>query len=83
MGLWHKEIVKLDGSIKVYVKIQNEFTGHIREGIREIFHKNGIDYFRADGRVYNVTEDIKAYKAYEENIKNALKFYNETNYLRR
>ena len=77
MSIWHHEIVKVNGEYKAYVEIQNEFTGNITGRLQTIFHKNGIDYVRADGRMLNVTNDLLNQKRYEETVKEALQYYKE------
>lgn len=76
MGLWSFDLVRVDGSLRVYTRVQNEFTGTITDGIRDIFmDKDGRKYFRADHRTYDITDKIKAFTAHEAEIEKALEFY--------
>lgn len=50
MSIWDTEIVRVDGELKAYVKVQNEIKGGITGCLRNI-HLDGNRYYcRADGR---------------------------------
>ena len=77
MSIWDTEIVRVDGELKVYVKVQNEVTGGITGCLRNI-HLDGNRYYcRADGRRVDVTSKRDAYIRYEGKIDSAMKFYND------
>lgn len=80
MSLYDYELVRLNGDIKAYVRIQNDYTGQITEGIRNIFLKCNKRYFRADGQEVNVTSKYEEFRIKEGKIRDALKWYNETKF---
>lgn len=50
MSIWHKEVVRIDGDLKAYIGVQNDYTGAIKYSLREI-HLDGDTYYcRADGQ---------------------------------
>lgn len=80
MSIWHKEVIKVNGTLKAYVEVQNDYTGAIVGGLREI-HEDGLNkYVRADGNRVDVTEECNALAKYEETVKDALKFYKNNHY---
>lgn len=82
MAIWAYDLVRCNGTLKVYVEVQDDWTGQITSGIREIFHKDARSYYRTQGAAHDITDEVKAFKEREEKIKKALKFYDETSYLR-
>lgn len=70
MSVYSKEIVRCNGDLKVYVRIQNDYTGQIMEGIRNIFDKDGRKYFHADGCKHDIT-DLVNDELMREEYKNA------------
>lgn len=83
MGIWHKEVIRVNGDLKAYIEVQDDYTGSIRGGLRDI-HLDGNTYFvRADGKRIIVTEERQALLNYEDKCKNAIKWYDSTAYARR
>lgn len=80
MSLYSLELVRLNGDIKAYVRIQNDWSGQITEGIRNIFLKNDRYYIRVDGQEHNVNRQRDDFLMNEQHIKDALKWYKETKY---
>lgn len=80
MSIYNYELTQLNGDIKVFVRVQNDWSGAITEGIRNIFNKNGIYYFRADGQEVNVTEQRAKWIAHEEYIRKAVDWYEKTKF---
>ena len=80
MSVYSSEIVKCNGDLKVYVRIQNDWSGQITEGIRNIFSKDGRKYFRAEGNEHDVTRAIEEYSMREDKIRAALDWYNKTKF---
>ena len=80
MSLYSLELVRLNGDIKAYVRIQNDWSGQITEGIRNIFLKDDQYYINADGCKHVVNKQRDDFLMKEEHIKDALKWYKETKF---
>lgn len=80
MSLYSLELVRLNGDIKAYVRIQNDWSGQITEGIRNIFFKDNRHYINADGCKHIVDKQLDDFRMKEEHIKDALKWYKETKF---
>ena len=80
MSIWHKEVLRVNGSLKAYIEVQNDWNGAIIGGLRDI-HLDGDTYFaRADGMRVNVTEDRDRYLQHEDTVKTALEWYHKTKF---
>ena len=79
MSVWYKEVVKVDGDLKCYIGIQNDFTGTILYQIRRIYYegKTGKHYVTADGKRVYIESEYQAELRHQEDIKDALKFYRD------
>lgn len=76
MSIWAYDLMRVDGSVRVYTRIQNEYTGQITDGIRDIFtDKNGKKYFRADHQQIFIDKEYNAFIEHENTVKSALDFY--------
>lgn len=80
MSLYSLELVRLNGDIKAYVRIQNDWSGQITEGIRNIFLKDNRYYIRVDGNEVNVNKQRDDFLMNEDHVKSALKWYAETKF---
>lgn len=80
MSLYSLELVRLNGDIKAYVRIQNDWSGQITEGIRNIFLKGDRYYINVDGQKHIVNRQREDFLMNEQHIKNALKWYTETKF---
>lgn len=80
MSLYSLELVRLNGDIKAYVRVQNEWSGQITEGIRNIFHKDDRYYIRVDGQEHKINHERDQFLMHEQHIKDALKWYKETKF---
>ena len=80
MSLYSLELVRLNGDIKAYVRIQNDWSGTITEGIRNIFLKDSRYYIRVDGNEVNVNKQRDDFLMHEDHVKSALKWYAETKF---
>lgn len=79
MSLWHYELCRLDGDIRVYVKTQDDYSGNINEGIRQTFCDEEGYYFRADGKKYYINTQREEFLIYEDNVNRALKIMRDNN----
>lgn len=80
MSLYSLELVRLNGDIKAYVRVQNDWSGQITEGIRNIFLKGDRYYINVDGQKHIVNRQREDFLMREEQIKDALKWYKETKF---
>ena len=81
MSIWHKEVTRVNGSLMAYVEVQNDYTGGIRKGLKEI-HVDGNRYFcRADGGRVDVTNERESYLNHESTVAAALKIYKQNSWL--
>ena len=80
MSLYSLELVRLNGDIKAYVRIQNDWSGQITEGIRNIFLKDDRYYIRVDGQEHNVNAERDRFLMNEQHIEDALRWYKETKF---
>ena len=80
MGLWKKEVVKIDGHLFCYVENQDDWTGQITNGIRKVKNKNGRYYVLNMGQRLDLTEAVNRLQQQEEYIKKAVKWYEQTNF---
>lgn len=80
MALWHCEVVRLDGELKAYVGIQNDYTGNVSYSLRNL-HLDGNNYYIvADGQHIKVNNEVESRLAYEDKIKHALEWYMKTKF---
>lgn len=80
MSIYNYELVRLNGDIKAYVRIQNDWSGQITEGIRNIFLKDNNYYFHADGTTVNVNTRREDFLRREDQIRTALDWYQKTKF---
>lgn len=80
MSLYSLELARLNGDIKAYVRIQNDWSGQITEGIRNIFLKDDRYYIRVDGQEIKVNAERDRFLMNEQHIKDALRWYKETKF---
>lgn len=81
MSIWHKEVVRVKGDLMAYVEIQNDWTGDIRGGLRELHIDGDRYYVRADGNRVDVTDDRQKMLDYEDKVKRALKIMRDNNFM--
>lgn len=72
------ECVKLDGHIKAYVRIQNEWTGEVRGRLCTIHtDKDNKKWIRADTKKIYIDQEITQYLVHEQEIEKAIQFYKD------
>ena len=72
MSIYNSEIVRVDGSLKAYIEVQNDWTGNIRYRLCTI-HIDGDDYYCiADGRRVILNDERRRVLDREDEIKRAL-----------
>lgn len=73
--IWDNEVLRVDGNLFVYTRIQNEFTGNISGHFRRIYKdKNGY-YAKADGKNNYLNGEVDAFLKREAYQKEAQGFY--------
>lgn len=78
MSLWDNEILRVDGHLFVYVRVQNDYSGNISGSFRRIYqNKNGDYYAKADGSNQNLTNQVNRFLASEIRQKEITDFYNK------
>ena len=72
MSIWGSEIVKADGNLYAYIRVQNDYTGNIAGSFRRIYKdKNGY-YAKVDGSNHYFNNQVKAFQDREALVRNAL-----------
>lgn len=76
MGIWDTEVIRVDGNLFAYIKVQNDYSGNVSGSFRRIYQdKHGHYYAKADGRNQNMDNQVKILLAYEEQTKRIRDFY--------
>ena len=75
MSIWSFDIIRADGNLFAYTRIQDDYTGNITGKFFRV-RMEGFDYyFRADGKRNICTRQVAALLASEDNIKQEHEFY--------
>ena len=69
MSIWDKEIVKANGDLYCFVRIQNEFTGNISGAFKKIYYKDGHHYCKADGKIQILDEEVARFRLNQSDVK--------------
>ena len=78
MGLWDTEVLRVDGNLFAYVRVQNDYNGNISGSFRRIYQdKNNHYYAKADGRNQNMDAQVQKFLAYELRQKEYKEFYDK------
>lgn len=78
MAIWDTEVIRVDGNLFAYVRVQNEYNGNISGSFRRIYqNKNGDYYAKADGRNQNLTKQVNIFLASEIRQKEITDFYHK------
>lgn len=78
MSLWDSEILRVDGHLFVYVRVQNDYSGNVSGSFRRIYqNKNGDYYAKADGINQNLTNQVNRFLVWEHGQKEMEDFYNK------
>ena len=80
MGLWKKEVVRIDGDLFCYVENQDDWTGKITNGIRRVKYKNGNYYVLNMGQRLNLNDDVFRLQSRESEIKEAVNWFKSTKF---
>ena len=75
--IWDVEVIKADGNLYAYIRVQNEFTGNISGSFRRIYKdKNGY-YAKADGKNNYMTNEVESYLKRASLEREAILFWKE------
>lgn len=78
MGLWDTEVLRVDGNLFAYVRVQNDYNGNISGSFRRIYQdKQGHYYAKADGRNQIMDAQVQIFIAYEIRQKEYKEFYDK------
>ena len=80
MSIWHKEVVRVDGDLKAYIGVQNDYTGQIRYSLRDIHLDGNTYYCRADGQRVFLNTERENWLRHEDEVKSALAWYKKTKF---
>ena len=69
MAIWDKEIIKANGELYCFVRIQNEFTGNISGAFKKVYYKDGHHYCKADGQIQFLDEDVARYNLKQSELR--------------
>lgn len=69
MSIWDKEIIKANGELYCFVRIQNEFTGNISGAFKKVYYKDGHHYCKADGQIQILDEDVARYNLKQSELR--------------
>lgn len=73
--IWSKQVLRVDGELKAYVRVQNEFTGSIQGRLYAIKESGNGFYVNADGERQDITKERDAFIEKEAFIKRAVDNY--------
>lgn len=80
MSIWHKEVVRLEGTLKAYLRIQDDWTGQITEGLRNIRCDGDTYYCNVGKQRVILNQERELFLRYEDKVKTALDWYNKTKF---
>lgn len=72
------EILRVDGNLYAYIRIQNEYTGNVSGSFRRIYKDKSGYYSRADGKnqyINNMVNNFLASEIKEKEIRDFYKKY--------
>ena len=73
--LYDSEVVRVNGDLYAFIRIQNEFTGNVSGSFRRIYKdKNGY-YAKADGKNNYMNSQVQGYIQRESQEKEYRDFY--------
>ena len=76
MSIWSYDIIRADGKLFAYIRIQDDYTGNIAGRFSKVHQTNeGFYYFRAEGKRKLCTNHVAALLQEEENRKTEHEFY--------
>ena len=73
MSIWDSEVVKADGQLFIYVRVQNDFTGNISGSFRRLYQDKHGWYAKVDGSNHYFTDKVKTFNNKEAEIKDIKK----------
>lgn len=80
MGVWHKEVVRLNGRLMAYVEMQDDWSGNITKHIREIYCNGNNHYCNVLKHRVMLDDEMELYLSYEAKAKTAIVWFNKTKF---
>ena len=75
MSIWDTEIVRANGDLYAFIRVQNEFTGNISGSFRRIYKDKDGYYAKADGKKNYLTNKVVSFRESESRSKDYRDFY--------
>ena len=75
MSLYEFDILRCDGKLFAYTRIQNDYTGNVSGYFKRIYQKDADYYFKADGRKHICTNQVASFVRHEVDRKQEHDFY--------
>lgn len=75
MAVWDTEIIKADGNMYAFIRVQNEFTGNISGHFRRIYKDKHGYYAKADGKNQYLNSEVDGFLKREASQKEAMDFF--------
>lgn len=69
MSIWDSEVVKADGQLFIYVRVQNDYTGNISGSFRKLYQDKYGWYAKVDGSNHYFSDKVDAFRKQEADIK--------------
>ena len=69
MPIWDKEIVKANGDLYCFVRIQNDLNGNISGAFKRIYYKDGHHYCKADGKIQILDKEVARFRLNQSDAK--------------
>ena len=80
MGIWHKQVVRLNGDLMAYIEHQDDWTGRITKHIRAIKLDGNTYYCNFMGQRVTVNAEREDFTHEEETNKIARDWYRKTKF---
>lgn len=73
--LYDSEVVRVNGDLYAFIRIQNEFTGNVSGSFRRIYKDKLGYYAKADGKNNYMTSQVQSFLQRESQEKEYREFY--------
>lgn len=73
--IWGIEIIRVDGNLFAYTRIQNEFSGNISGHFRRVYKDKHGYYAKADGKNNYLNGEVESYLKREVYQKESMDFF--------
>lgn len=73
--LYDTEVVRVDGNLYAFIRVQNEFTGNVSGSFRRIYKDKDGYYAKADGKNNYMTSQVQSFLQRESQEREYRDFY--------